>query len=103
MGHACMLPMELRWRLHEQTQRSGVIIVKSCLKAVDYKTSTFTFMIIIDLCEYLPVYTCIYINAETPKEVYDALGIFGYNDFRPGQEKAIMRILCGKICKILLF
>ena len=32
---------------------------------------------------------------ETPKEVYDTLNMFGYTEFRPGQEKAIMRILSG--------
>uniref|UniRef100_A0A336LR96 DNA 3'-5' helicase n=1 Tax=Culicoides sonorensis TaxID=179676 RepID=A0A336LR96_CULSO len=33
---------------------------------------------------------------ETPAEVFDALKQFGHQSFRPGQEKAIMRILSGK-------
>lgn len=32
---------------------------------------------------------------DTPDEVYDALREFGHTNFRPGQEKAIMRILSG--------
>lgn len=35
------------------------------------------------------------VPAEIPKEVYDALEKFGHKGFRKGQEKAIMRILCG--------
>ncbi|ELU14701.1 hypothetical protein CAPTEDRAFT_176954 [Capitella teleta] len=31
----------------------------------------------------------------TPAEVTDALHVFGFSSFRPGQETAIMRILCG--------
>ncbi|XP_046823310.1 ATP-dependent DNA helicase Q4 [Vespa crabro] len=32
----------------------------------------------------------------TPKEVFEVLHMFGHNSFRPGQEKAIMRILSGQ-------
>ncbi|XP_066588951.1 ATP-dependent DNA helicase Q4 [Prorops nasuta] len=32
---------------------------------------------------------------DTPEEVYEALRMFGHENFRPGQEKAIMRILSG--------
>ncbi|VVC29857.1 Helicase, C-terminal,Zinc finger, CCHC-type,DEAD/DEAH box helicase domain,P-loop containing [Cinara cedri] len=32
---------------------------------------------------------------DTPDEVYETLNIFGHTSFRPGQEKAIMRILSG--------
>ncbi|MEQ2168243.1 hypothetical protein GOODEAATRI_012354, partial [Goodea atripinnis] len=35
---------------------------------------------------------------ETPAEVYAALRELGYQSFRPGQEKAIMRILTGSGC-----
>lgn len=31
----------------------------------------------------------------TPKEVIEALKMFGHEGFRPGQEAAIMRVLCG--------
>ncbi|XP_065215903.1 ATP-dependent DNA helicase Q4 [Planococcus citri] len=34
--------------------------------------------------------------SDTPQEVYDALHDFGYENFRPGQEEAISRILYGK-------
>lgn len=34
--------------------------------------------------------------ADTPEEVFEALDKFGYENFRAGQEKAIMRILSGK-------
>ncbi|XP_015182486.1 PREDICTED: ATP-dependent DNA helicase Q4 [Polistes dominula] len=33
---------------------------------------------------------------DTPKEVFDVLKMFGHQSFRPGQEKAIMRILSGQ-------
>jgi len=32
---------------------------------------------------------------ETPPEVFEALRMFGHESFRPGQEKAVMRILSG--------
>ena len=37
-------------------------------------------------------------STHTPatQEVYDALKVFGYDSFRPGQEQAVMRILAGK-------
>jgi len=34
---------------------------------------------------------------ETSQEVIDALHMFGFSDFRPGQEAAIMRVLCGQL------
>lgn len=47
--------------------------------------------------EVFPVYD---LNADgslpaTPSEVFDALKLFGHNEFRHGQETAIMRVLCG--------
>ncbi|KAK2586565.1 hypothetical protein KPH14_011449 [Odynerus spinipes] len=33
---------------------------------------------------------------ETPQEVFEVLHMFGHESFRPGQEKAIMRILSGQ-------
>ena len=46
------------------------------------------------------VYPVFKLNADgspppTPKEVFDALELFGHKGFRNGQEKAIMRVLCG--------
>ncbi|XP_053552391.1 ATP-dependent DNA helicase Q4-like, partial [Bombina bombina] len=38
----------------------------------------------------------------TPTEVYDALAELGYRSFRPGQEKAIMRILSGLSSLVIL-
>lgn len=38
---------------------------------------------------------CIFIFTETPPEVFETLHKFGYENFRPGQEQAIMRILSG--------
>jgi len=32
---------------------------------------------------------------ETTQEVIDALRMFGFSNFRQGQESAIMRVLCG--------
>jgi ATP-dependent DNA helicase Q4 len=32
---------------------------------------------------------------KTPKEVFDALKLFGHKNFRNGQEQAVMRVLCG--------
>uniref|UniRef100_A0AAY5EAX1 ATP-dependent DNA helicase Q4 n=1 Tax=Electrophorus electricus TaxID=8005 RepID=A0AAY5EAX1_ELEEL len=40
--------------------------------------------------------------AEIPSEVYHALRDFGYKSFRPGQEKAIMRILSGLSTLVVL-
>ncbi|XP_076264660.1 recQ4 helicase isoform X2 [Rhynchophorus ferrugineus] len=39
---------------------------------------------------------------DTPKEVFDALTLFGHSNFRGGQEKAIMRILSGKSTLVTL-
>ncbi|CAH1962091.1 unnamed protein product [Acanthoscelides obtectus] len=39
---------------------------------------------------------------DTPLEVYEALEKFGHTSFRPGQEKAIMRILSGKSTLVTL-
>ncbi|XP_014611463.1 PREDICTED: ATP-dependent DNA helicase Q4 [Polistes canadensis] len=33
---------------------------------------------------------------DTPKEIFEVLEMFGHKNFRPGQEKAIMRILSGQ-------
>ena len=33
----------------------------------------------------------------TPQDVYDALEMLGFSHFRPGQETAVMRVLCGEI------
>lgn len=38
----------------------------------------------------------------TPVEVYDALHMFGYSAFRPGQENSIMRILSGQSTLLVL-
>lgn len=38
----------------------------------------------------------------TPKEVFTALKRFGHKNFRHGQEKAIMRVLCGKSTLVTL-
>ncbi|KAG7168893.1 uncharacterized protein LOC121866392 [Homarus americanus] len=38
----------------------------------------------------------------TPEEVYDALEMFGYSSFRPGQENAIMRVLSGQSTLLVL-
>ncbi|XP_069951171.1 uncharacterized protein RecQ4 isoform X2 [Cherax quadricarinatus] len=38
----------------------------------------------------------------TPKEVYDALHMFGFSDFRPGQENAVMRVLSGQPTLLVL-
>lgn len=42
------------------------------------------------------------VPSEIPKEVYKALENFGHKDFRKGQEKAIMRILCGQSTLVTL-
>nr|CAI5835535.1 unnamed protein product [Callosobruchus analis] len=39
---------------------------------------------------------------DTPSEVFEALQKFGHSSFRPGQEKAIMRILSGKSTLVTL-
>lgn len=39
---------------------------------------------------------------ETPQEVFDALNMFGHTQFRPGQEKAVMRILSGQSSLVTL-
>lgn len=39
---------------------------------------------------------------ESPKEMYETLKMFGHNSFRPGQEQAIMRILCGMSTLLIL-
>lgn len=41
-------------------------------------------------------------NIDTPKEVFDALKQFGHFSFRPGQEQAVMRILCGQSTLVTL-
>ncbi|THK33065.1 ATP-dependent DNA helicase Q4 [Diachasma alloeum] len=38
----------------------------------------------------------------TPEEVFDTLKMFGHNNFRPGQEKAVMRILSGQSTLVTL-
>ncbi|KAK3859142.1 hypothetical protein Pcinc_034708 [Petrolisthes cinctipes] len=38
----------------------------------------------------------------TPEEVYEALKMFGYPSFRPGQENAIMRVLSGQSTLLVL-
>ena len=38
----------------------------------------------------------------TPDEVHEALSMFGYSSFRPGQENAIMRILSGQSTLLVL-
>ncbi|KAG7211518.1 hypothetical protein KM043_010785 [Ampulex compressa] len=39
---------------------------------------------------------------ETPPEVFETLQMFGHENFRPGQEKAIMRILSGQSTLVTL-
>ncbi|XP_034942130.1 ATP-dependent DNA helicase Q4 [Chelonus insularis] len=39
---------------------------------------------------------------ETPQEVFDALKLFGHKNFRPGQEKAVMRVLSGQSTLVTL-
>ncbi|KAI5645395.1 DEAD/DEAH box helicase domain-containing protein [Phthorimaea operculella] len=48
--------------------------------------------------------TSVYTNykQETPSELYEALEKFGHKAFRPGQEEAIMRILCGMSTLLIL-
>ncbi|KAJ2944374.1 hypothetical protein O0L34_g18376 [Tuta absoluta] len=48
--------------------------------------------------------TSVYTNykQETPSELFEALEKFGHKDFRPGQEEAMMRILCGMSTLLIL-
>jgi len=39
---------------------------------------------------------------DTPLEVLAALKKFGFNSFRPGQEEAVMRIMCGLSSLVML-
>lgn len=39
---------------------------------------------------------------ETPAEVYEALSMFGHEQFRSGQERAVMRILSGQSTLVTL-
>lgn len=50
-------------------------------------------------CFYSPIYLAC---SDTPKEVYDALAMFGHSQFRKGQEKAVMRILSGQSTLVTL-
>ncbi|XP_054981815.1 ATP-dependent DNA helicase Q4 isoform X2 [Sorex araneus] len=43
-----------------------------------------------------------YVSTETPAEVFQALHHLGHQAFRPGQEQAIMRILCGMSTLLVL-
>ena len=49
--------------------------------------------------EYVIIYIIIYIHTyfclETPKDVCEALSVFGHSELQPWQEKAIMNILSG--------
>lgn len=47
-----------------------------------------------------PIYSSY--QQETPAALYEALQKFGHNSFRPGQEEAIMRILCGMSSLLIL-
>lgn len=50
--------------------------------------------------EVLPIYSSC--QKETPTVLYEALQKFGHDSFRPGQEQAIMRILCGMSSLLIL-
>lgn len=50
--------------------------------------------------EVRPIYSSY--QQETPPALYEALQKFGHNFFRPGQEQAIMRILCGMSSLLIL-
>lgn len=50
--------------------------------------------------EVRPIYSSY--PQETPAALYDALQKFGHDYFRPGQEQAIMRILCGMSSLLIL-
>lgn len=41
------------------------------------------------------IFVYYFLILDTPDEVYETLKLFGHENFRPGQEKAIMRILSG--------
>lgn len=43
-----------------------------------------------------------FVFLETPEEVFEVLNKFGHSSFRPGQERAIMRILSGKSTLVTL-
>lgn len=47
-----------------------------------------------------PIYSCY--QQETPAVLNEALQKFGHDSFRPGQEQAIMRILCGMSSLLIL-
>lgn len=51
-----------------------------------------------EICKVKPVYPLEPDNSliKTPDEVFQALKDFGHDSFRPGQEKAVMRILSGQ-------
>ncbi|XP_043468509.1 ATP-dependent DNA helicase Q4 [Leptopilina heterotoma] len=51
-----------------------------------------------EICQVKPVYPLGPDNSliKTPDEVFKALKDFGHDSFRPGQEKAVMRILSGQ-------
>lgn len=50
--------------------------------------------------EIRPIYSSY--QQETPTALYEALQKFGHSFFRPGQEQAIMRILCGMSSLLIL-
>ncbi len=45
------------------------------------------------LLTHVPIY--VIHNLDPPREVLAAMKKFGFKGFRPGQQEAIMRILCG--------
>ncbi|CAG9088165.1 unnamed protein product [Plutella xylostella] len=51
-----------------------------------------------DTNEIKPVFD----SEQTTDELYNVLSMFGHTAFRPGQEKAIMRILCGQSTLLVL-
>uniref|UniRef100_A0A4X2M3E1 DNA 3'-5' helicase n=1 Tax=Vombatus ursinus TaxID=29139 RepID=A0A4X2M3E1_VOMUR len=59
-----------------------------------------------DVCSVLFLFICVPADvvflAETPSEVFETLTQFGHHAFRPGQETAIMRILCGLSTLVVL-
>ncbi|XP_051163305.1 ATP-dependent DNA helicase Q4 [Leptopilina boulardi] len=57
-----------------------------------------------EICDVEPVYHLESDNSliKTPDEVFRALKDFGYDSFRPGQEKAVMRILSGQSTLVTL-
>lgn len=46
------------------------------------------------LSKFYPVFVCF---AAISDEVWAGLKLFGYESFRSGQERAVMRILCGTV------